>query len=92
LASYAELIGFMELTPWDAPAYRQDEPDANMRKMLFEGIAVDPHPRRATPRDRRQRDVNRLSTDHRKLTPGGHIGDGASRGWRDLVGHMSDSS
>ncbi|MDN5749937.1 MAG: hypothetical protein L0H64_15705 [Pseudonocardia sp.] len=44
LASYAELIGFMELTPWDAPAYRQDKPDANMRKMLFgpgsEDIAV----------------------------------------------------
>ena len=44
LASYAELIGFMELTPWDASAYRQDKPDANMRKILFgpgsEGIAV----------------------------------------------------
>ena len=44
LVSYAELIGFIELTPWGAPAYRQDKPDANMRKMLFgpgsEGIAV----------------------------------------------------
>jgi hypothetical protein len=44
LISYSELIRFMELTPWDAPAYRQDKPDANMRKMLFgpggEGIAV----------------------------------------------------
>ena len=44
LSFYSELIGFMELTPWDAPAYRQDKPDGNMRKMLFghgaEGIAV----------------------------------------------------
>jgi hypothetical protein len=44
LSFYSELIGFMELTPWDGPAYRQDKPDANMRKMLFgrggEGIAV----------------------------------------------------
>lgn len=43
-ASYAELIGFMELPPWGAPAYRQDKHDANMRKMLLgpgsEGIAV----------------------------------------------------
>ncbi len=44
LSFYSELIGFMELTPWDAPPYRQDKPDGNMRKMLFgrgaEGIAV----------------------------------------------------
>ena len=44
MSFYAELIGFMELTPWDAPAYRQDKPDTNMRKILFgpgsEGIAV----------------------------------------------------
>jgi hypothetical protein len=44
LSFYSELIGFMELTPWDAPAYRQDKPNGNMPKMLFghgaEGIAV----------------------------------------------------
>lgn len=44
LAFYAELIGFLELTPWDGPAYRDDYPEGNMRKMLFgpdgEGIAV----------------------------------------------------
>jgi hypothetical protein len=44
LRSYAELIAFMELTPWDAPPYRDDNPDGNMRKILFganaEGIAV----------------------------------------------------
>lgn len=44
LTPYSELIAFVELTPWDAPAYRRDKPDANMRKMLFgrggEGLAV----------------------------------------------------
>lgn len=35
LPHYAELIAFLELTPWDAPAYRDDKPDGNMRKMLF---------------------------------------------------------
>lgn len=44
LSFYADLIGFLELTPWDGPAYRDDNPEGNMRKMLFgpndEGIAV----------------------------------------------------
>lgn len=44
LRFYAELIAFLELTPWDAPPYRDDNPDGNMRKILFgaksEGIAV----------------------------------------------------
>jgi hypothetical protein len=44
LTFYAELITFMELTPWDGPPYRADNPEGNMRKMLFgrgaEGIAV----------------------------------------------------
>jgi hypothetical protein len=44
LSFYSEPIEFMELTPWDAPPYRHDKPDGNMRKMLFgrgaEGIAV----------------------------------------------------
>ena len=44
LIYYAELITFVELTPWDAPSYREDNPDGNMRKIVFgragEGIAV----------------------------------------------------
>ncbi len=44
LIYYAELITFVELTPWDAPPYREDKPDGNMRKIVFgragEGIAV----------------------------------------------------
>jgi hypothetical protein len=41
---YAELIAFLELTPWAGPPYRADNPDANMRRMVFgqggEGLAV----------------------------------------------------
>jgi hypothetical protein len=44
LPFYAELIAFIELTPWDAPPYRDDNPDGNLRKIVFgstaEGIAV----------------------------------------------------
>jgi hypothetical protein len=44
LPFYAELITFLELTPWDGPAYREDNPEGNMRKLLFgrgaEGIVV----------------------------------------------------
>ncbi|ONI73398.1 hypothetical protein ALI144C_46715 [Actinosynnema sp. ALI-1.44] len=44
LPYYAELIAFLELTPWDALPYRDDNPDGNLRKVLFgssaEGIAV----------------------------------------------------
>jgi hypothetical protein len=44
LIYYAELITFVELTPWGAPPYRADNPDGNMRKIVFgragEGIAV----------------------------------------------------
>jgi len=44
LIDYAELITFVELTPWDAPSYRDDNPDGNMRKIVFgrdgESIAV----------------------------------------------------
>jgi len=44
LPFYAELITFLELTPWDGPAYREDKPEGSLRKMLFgrgaEGIAV----------------------------------------------------
>ncbi|MGH3831667.1 MAG: hypothetical protein ACRDRS_14670 [Pseudonocardiaceae bacterium] len=44
LRRYAELITFLELTPWDGPPYREDNRDGNMRKMLFglgaNGIAV----------------------------------------------------
>ncbi|MBP2327065.1 hypothetical protein JOF56_007450 [Kibdelosporangium banguiense] len=40
LPFYAELIAFLELTPWDAPPYRDD----NLRKIVFgstaEGITV----------------------------------------------------
>jgi hypothetical protein len=32
LIYYAELITFVELTPWDAAPYRGDNPDGNMRK------------------------------------------------------------
>jgi hypothetical protein len=35
LISYAELITFVELTPWDAPSHREDKPDGNMRKIVF---------------------------------------------------------
>ncbi|ALG13812.1 hypothetical protein [Kibdelosporangium phytohabitans] len=44
LPYYAELIAFLELTPWDALPYRDDNPDGNLRKALFgpaaDGIAV----------------------------------------------------
>ena len=44
LPHYAELIAFLELTPWGGPSYREDKPGGNLRKMLFgqraEGIAV----------------------------------------------------
>jgi len=44
LPSYAELITFLELTPWAAPPYRDDNLTGNMRKIVFgqrgEGITV----------------------------------------------------
>jgi hypothetical protein len=44
LVSYAELIAFVELTPWDGAPYRDDKPDGTMRKVVFgpagEGIVV----------------------------------------------------
>jgi hypothetical protein len=44
LSAYAELIGFLELTPWEGAPYRDDKPDGNMRTMPFgkhaEGMAV----------------------------------------------------
>jgi hypothetical protein len=44
LPFYAELIAFLELTPWDAHPYRDDNPDGNLRKIVFgpttQGIAV----------------------------------------------------
>ncbi len=44
LPAYAELIAFLELTPWAGTAYREDKPDGNMRVMPFgkraEGMAV----------------------------------------------------
>ncbi len=44
LSDYAELITFVELTPWDASPYSDDNPDGNMRQIVFgragEGIAV----------------------------------------------------
>jgi len=44
LSAYAELIAFLELTPWEGAPYRQDKPDGNMRTMPFgkraEGLAV----------------------------------------------------
>jgi hypothetical protein len=35
LIYYAELITFVELTPWGATSYREDNPDGNMRKIVF---------------------------------------------------------
>ncbi|MQY23610.1 hypothetical protein [Nocardia macrotermitis] len=35
LVHYAELIAFLELTPWEGPAYRDDKPDGAMRRMVF---------------------------------------------------------
>jgi hypothetical protein len=44
LPAYAELIAFLELTPWEGAPYREDKPDDNMRAMPFgkraEGMAV----------------------------------------------------
>jgi hypothetical protein len=42
LVYYAELISFLELTPWEGPPYRDDNPDSGMRRMLFgqRGLAV----------------------------------------------------
>lgn len=43
LPFYAELITFLELTPWDGLPYK-DDPDGAMRKVIFgahaEGIVV----------------------------------------------------
>jgi len=64
LASYAELIGFMELTPWGrtrlptGQTQRQHAQDA-LRTWL-RGHRRLPHPRGATPRDHPQRDMGRL--------------------------------
>lgn len=33
LSEYAELIAFLELTPWEGGPYRADKPDGNMRVM-----------------------------------------------------------
>lgn len=35
LLHYAELISFLELTPWEGPPYRDDKPDSGMRRMVF---------------------------------------------------------
>jgi hypothetical protein len=35
LPYYAELISFLELTPWEGAPYRIDNPDGNMRIMAF---------------------------------------------------------
>ena len=44
LSAYAELIAFLELTPWEGAPYREDKPDGPMRTMPFgkrtEGMAV----------------------------------------------------
>ncbi len=44
LTDYAELIAFLELTPWEGPPYRDDNPDSDMRRMVFgrgnEGLVV----------------------------------------------------
>jgi hypothetical protein len=44
LSAYAELIAFLELTPWEGAAYRDDKPDGSTRTMPFgkraEGMAV----------------------------------------------------
>jgi hypothetical protein len=44
LAAYAELIAFLELTPWEGAPYREDKPEGTMRTMAFgkraEGMAV----------------------------------------------------
>ncbi|MFI7004712.1 hypothetical protein [Nocardia sp. NPDC050175] len=44
LMHFAELISFLELTPWEGPPYRDDNPDSGMRRMAFgqgsEGLVV----------------------------------------------------
>lgn len=44
LVHYAELIAFLELTPWDGQPYRDDNPEGNLRKITFgpsgDGIVV----------------------------------------------------
>lgn len=44
LSAYAELIAFLELTPWEGAPYRDDKPDGNMPTIPFgkraEGMAV----------------------------------------------------
>jgi hypothetical protein len=44
LTAYAELIAFLELTPWEGAPYREDKPEGSMRTMPFgkraEGMAV----------------------------------------------------
>lgn len=44
LSAYAEVITFLELTPWEGAPYNEDNPDGNMRSIPFgkrsEGMAV----------------------------------------------------
>jgi len=44
LPFYAELITFLELSPWEGRPYRTEHPDGNMRLMPFranaEGLAA----------------------------------------------------
>lgn len=44
LPAFAELMAFLELTPWAGAPYRADKPDGNMRTMPFgkgfEGMAT----------------------------------------------------
>ncbi|MEV0294085.1 hypothetical protein [Nocardia sp. NPDC050710] len=35
LVDFAELISFLELTPWEGPPYRDDNPDSAMRRIVF---------------------------------------------------------
>lgn len=44
LAFYAQVIGVLELTPWNGPAYNKAKPDSAMRRWVFgqhgEGMVV----------------------------------------------------
>lgn len=76
LLYYAELITFVELTPWDAPPFRDDKPNGNLRKIVFgraaEGIAV--YSGGPTSRRRGERDLGRLSRPGQALPDLSNVG------------------
>ena len=35
LASYAQVLGVLELVPWNGDPYKKDNPEGNLRQLIF---------------------------------------------------------